>query len=71
MTLDFEYPDANGLNQFLAADQVFLAIPHHVILYVLWGISFILLFIAFVAIIFTRKFPRGCLTSWLACSDGV
>ena len=59
VSLEFEYPDADGLNQFLPLIKGLLTIPHYVVLSVLWGVSFILLFIAFVAIIFTRKFPRG------------
>ena len=59
VSLEFEYPDADGLNQFLPLIKWLLTIPHYVVLSVLWGVSFILLFIAFVAIIFTRKFPRG------------
>ncbi len=59
VSLEFEYPDASGLNRFLPLIKWLLAIPHYLILYVLVGVSFILLLIAFVAIIFTRKYPRG------------
>ena len=54
-----EYPDADGLNRFLPLIKWLLAIPHYVILYILWIISLILTVIAWLAIIFTGKYPRG------------
>ena len=59
VTLDFEYPDADGLNRFLPLIKWLLAIPHYVILYVLWMISLLFTIIAWLAIIFTGKYPRG------------
>ena len=59
VSLDMEYPDADGLNRFLPLIKLLLAIPHFVILYILWIVSLILMVIALVSIIFTKTYPRG------------
>ncbi len=59
VSLDMEYPDADGLNRFLPLIKWLLALPHHVILYILSMISFILLVIAWIVVIITGRYPRG------------
>ncbi|HET8944819.1 MAG TPA: DUF4389 domain-containing protein [Dehalococcoidia bacterium] len=55
--LDVEYPA--GLSRWMIFVKWLLAIPHFVVLYFLQIISELFLLIAFFAILFTKKFPRG------------
>lgn len=58
--LDVDYPDAaNGLNRWLPLVKWFLAIPHYVVLTVLFIGVAIVTVIAWFAILFTGRYPRG------------
>lgn len=57
LTFDVEYPER--LSRWLIFVKWLLAIPHVVVLYFLQLVAGILTFLAFFAILFTRKFPRG------------
>jgi hypothetical protein len=58
--LDFEYPDAEqGLNRWLPLVKWFLAIPHYIVLAFLWLAAFVCVIIAWFAILFTGRYPRG------------
>ncbi len=54
---DVEYPDE--LNRWLPLVKWLLVIPHLLILYVLGAVASIMVFIAFFAILFTKKYPQG------------
>ena len=54
---DVEYPE--NLSRWLIFVKWLLAIPHFLILYALMGVAYVILFIAFFAILFTRRYPRG------------
>lgn len=54
---DVEYPES--LSRLLIFVKWLLAIPHFLILYVLGAVAYICTFIAFFAILFTTKYPRG------------
>lgn len=58
--LDFSYPDAKqGLNRWLPMVKWFLAIPHYVVLFILYiGVVFAVIG-AWFAILFTGRYPRG------------
>ena len=58
VSLDFEYPDPSELNWFLTLLKWLLALPHHVILYILSVVSLAVTVIAWFAIILTGKYPR-------------
>ncbi|MGB8362008.1 MAG: DUF4389 domain-containing protein [Acidimicrobiia bacterium] len=58
--LDIDYPDAEqDLNQWLPLVKWFLAIPHYVVLAVLIPVAVIVVLIAWFAILFTGRYPRG------------
>jgi hypothetical protein len=58
--LDYPYPDAeHDLNRWLPLVKWFLAIPHYVVLAFLWLAALILIVIAWFAILFTGRYPRG------------
>jgi hypothetical protein len=58
--LEFEYPDARqGLNRWLPIVKWFLAIPHYVVLFFLYVAAFVLVIVAWFAILFTGRYPRG------------
>ena len=58
--LDFAYPDAkDGLNRWLPLVKWFLAIPHYIALLVLYIGAFFAGIIAWFAILFTGRYPRG------------
>ena len=60
VTLDFPYPDArNGLNRWLPLVKWLLAIPHYVILVFLGLAAFVAVIVAWFAILFTGRYPRG------------
>ena len=54
---DVEYPEQ--LSRLLIFVKWLLAIPHFLILYVLGALLYIVTIIAFVAILFTQKYPQG------------
>jgi hypothetical protein len=58
--LDFPYPDAKrDLNRWLPLVKWFLAIPHYIVLVVLWLLAFFCVIIAWFAILFTGRYPQG------------
>jgi Domain of unknown function (DUF4389) len=60
VTLDFPYPDAErDLRRGLPLVKWLLAIPHYVVLVVLYIASLFVVIAAWFAILFTGRFPRG------------
>ena len=58
--LDFPHPDAEReLNRWLPLVKWFLAIPHFIVLFILWTLAFVCVVIAWFAILFTKRYPRG------------
>ncbi|MBN9622526.1 MAG: DUF4389 domain-containing protein [Actinobacteria bacterium] len=58
--LDFDYPDARqGLNRWLPLVKWLLAIPHYVVLFFLWVGAILAAIVAWFAILFTGRYPRG------------
>lgn len=63
---DIDYPER--LSRLLIFVKWLLAIPHFIVLYFLTLIAELFIFIAFFAILFTRRFPRGLfnfVVNWL------
>jgi Domain of unknown function (DUF4389) len=54
---DVEYPER--LSRWMIFVKWILAIPHLIIVYLLQAVAGVLVFIAFFAILFTKKWPRG------------
>jgi len=54
---DVEYPEE--LSRWLIFVKLLLAIPHFIILWALGIAAFVMGFIAFFAILFTKRYPRG------------
>jgi hypothetical protein len=58
--LDLPYPDArNELNRWLPLVKWLLAIPHYIVLVFLWIAALVSVIIAWFAILFTGRYPRG------------
>ncbi len=58
--LDFPYPDAKrDLNRWLPLVKWFLAIPHYLVLFVLYIAALVVVIIVWFAILFTGRYPRG------------
>ena len=58
--LELDYPDVeNDLNRWLPLVKWLLAIPHYVVLVVLYVAAFFVWIIAWFAILFTGVYPRG------------
>ena len=58
--LDLDYPDAErDLNRWLPLIKWLLAIPHFAILTALGAIAMVLVVVAWFAILFTGRYPRG------------
>jgi Domain of unknown function (DUF4389) len=58
--LDFGYPDAReGLNRWLPLVKWFLAIPHYLVLAILYLGVLLMVVAAWFAILFTGRYPRG------------
>jgi hypothetical protein len=58
--LDAPYPDAReGLNRWLPLIKWLMAIPHWILLAFLWLGAIIVVIIAWFAILFTGRYPRG------------
>ena len=58
--LDLPYPDArHGLNRWLPLVKWLLAIPHWILLAFLWLGAIVVVIIAWFAILFTGRYPRG------------
>jgi hypothetical protein len=58
--LDFPYPDVpRDLNRWLPLVKWFLAIPHYFVLFFLGIAAFVAVVVAWFAILFTGRYPRG------------
>jgi len=58
--LDFPYPDAQSdLNRWLPLVKWLLAIPHYIVLLFLGLAAFVVIIIAWFAIVFTGRYPQG------------
>jgi hypothetical protein len=57
VTFDVEYPQE--LSRWLIFVKWLLAIPHFIVVYLLAIVSAFVTFIAFFAILFTKRYPRG------------
>ena len=57
--LDFPYPDAKLLNRWLPLVKWLLAIPHYVVLFFLAIGALVAIILAWFAILFTGRYPRG------------
>jgi hypothetical protein len=58
--LDIDYPDTkHDLNRWLPLVKWFLAIPHYVVLVFLYIAAIVVVVIAWFAILFTGRYPRG------------
>jgi hypothetical protein len=60
--LDMPYPDAAALNRWLPLVKWFLAIPHLIVLTFLGIAVFVVVIIAWFAILFTARFPKDLFT---------
>jgi hypothetical protein len=60
VALDYPYPDAkDGLNRWLPLVKWLLAIPHYILLAFLWLAALVAVIVAWFAILFTGRYPRG------------
>jgi hypothetical protein len=60
LRLDYVYPDMpHDLNRFLPLVKWLLAIPHFIVLAFLWIAVFFVVIVAWFAILFTGRYPRG------------
>ena len=58
--LDYAYPDAaTDLNRWLPLIKWLLAIPHYIVLFFLDIAAFVVVIIAWFAILFTGRYPQG------------
>ena len=57
--LDLPYPDARQLNRWLPLVKWLLAIPHYIVLFFLVIGAVVAVIIAWFAILFTGRYPRG------------
>ena len=58
--LDLDYPDVGqDLNRWLPLVKWFLAIPHYIVLMLLFLVAIVVAVIAWFAILFTGRYPRG------------
>jgi hypothetical protein len=58
--LDYPYPDVpRDLNRWLPLVKWLLAIPHYVVLLFLWVAALVVVVVAWFAILFTGRYPRG------------
>jgi hypothetical protein len=58
--LDYVYPDVSrDLNRWLPIVKVLLAIPHFILLGFLWLATIVVVIVAWFAILFTGRYPRG------------
>ena len=60
VTLDIAYPDVEAdLNRWMPLVKWILAIPHYIVLAVLWVVAIAVTVIAFFALLITGRYPRG------------
>jgi hypothetical protein len=61
--LDYPYPDAQReLNRWLPQVKWLLALPHYIVLGLLYIAAFFVVIVAWFAILFTGRYPRGLFT---------
>lgn len=63
-------PTPQILARWLVLVKWLLLFPHYLVLAVLYMAFFVVLIVAWFAILFTAKFPRGLLTFRSACCAG-
>jgi hypothetical protein len=57
--LEIDYPDVErDLNRWMPLVKWLLAIPHYIVLWFLWIVTFVVIVIAWFAILFTGRYPR-------------
>jgi hypothetical protein len=60
VALDYPYPDVHrDLNRWLPLVKWLLAIPHYILLVFLWIAALVAVIVAWFAILFTGRYPRG------------
>jgi hypothetical protein len=60
VSLELPYPDAQrDLNRWLPLVKWLLAIPHYIVLIFLWLAALVSVIVAWFAILFTGRYPRG------------
>jgi len=58
--LEVDYPDAErDLNRWLPVVKWLLALPHYIVLAVLWLVAIVAIVVAWFAILITGRYPRG------------
>ena len=58
--VELDYPDVErDLNRWLPLVKWLLALPHYVVLVVLWIVALLAVFVAWFAILFTGRYPRA------------
>ena len=58
--LEYPYPDAaRDLNRWMPLVKWLLAIPHYIVLFFLWIAAVVVVIVAWFAIVFTGRYPRG------------
>ena len=57
--INIPYPDTTKLNRWLPLIKCLLAIPHYIVLFFLWIAVIVCVVIAWFAILFTGRYPRG------------
>jgi hypothetical protein len=57
--LEIQYPEMGTLNRWLPLVKWLLAIPHYIVLLFLFVAEFAVLIIAWFAILFTARYPKG------------
>jgi hypothetical protein len=58
--LEINYPDVEqDLNRWLPLVKWLLAIPHYIVLVVLWLVAIVVIVVAWFAILFTGRYPRA------------
>ena len=57
--LDFAYPETRQMNRWLPLVKWLLAIPHYVVLFCLGIAALVSIIVAWFAILFTGRYPRG------------
>ena len=58
--LEIDYPDVEqDLNRWLPLVKWLLALPHYIVLAVLWAVAIVVWIMAWFAIVFTGRFPRS------------
>jgi hypothetical protein len=58
--LEIDYPDVEqDLNRWMPLVKWLLAIPHYIVLAVLWAVAVVVIIIAWFAILFTGSYPRS------------